>query len=267
MRLAILFVLASLFVIRANAAPFSIVPINDLPVELQSCIQTNDCIFSLYDGINIYSQLGSDIANAFQYQEAGVDKWLLQYVMLSPPGSISGSAWLSAQNSYDVAGSDAHSFTIYYSGGLVNYGGVNNSGNPTPVTLTLNDADLSAGSAYRLLVPDFEYPEFDIDIGNLSIEPGIALCLATGCGFEATFNLLSLDYSTGSFSFNGTDSRGILFDVNSWYDCGDIDCGSFSVEDRLQVSAVPLPASGLLFVSGGLVVLLGLRKTRRDREI
>jgi hypothetical protein len=58
----------------------------------------------------------------------------------------------------------------------------------------------------------------------------------------------------GSFSFDTGDSRGLLFDAKSWYDCGGSDCGSFAAEDRLQVSDVPVPAAMWLFGSGLLGV-------------
>jgi hypothetical protein len=244
MRYMITAAFAAAFACQANAQ--TVVPMTDLPSEIQGCFASGTCSTFYTTGTDIISLFNTDTSAAFQYQDSSVDKWLLRYQLMSPPGTISGYAWLSAQNSYDISGGDAHAFNLYYSGSAFY--------STTALTLTLNDLDLASGSSFRLLVPDFEDDTQSIDEGSLLIDPADGVCLATGCGFEATFNLLDMKYVDGSFSFDASNSRGLLFDAKSWYDCGGTDCGSFAAEDSLRVSAVPLPAAIWLFGSGLLGV-------------
>lgn len=238
------------------------VQFSELPTELQNCFQTNSCI-SL-TGPNLTTNLETTGAAAFQYAQLNGSsydwKWLMRYDLLTPPGTVGGTAWISAQSSYDVAGSDAHGFTLYF----------NSPANPyllpSPITLTLNDTDLTDGSAFRSQIAGTIETEpgiftFDVSVtGDLGIN--LPLCLAEGCGTSAGFNLLHMNYVNGIFGFNPLDARGLLFSQNSWYDCGYEGCGGYSQSQSLYVHPVPLPASALLFISGLAGGAVGVRRKK-----
>lgn len=246
-------------IVATNAFAFTVVPTSELPGDIQSCFQSTQCISPYYSGGEMVTALDAEGVAAFQYTQQGVNKWLLRYELFTPPGTVGGVAWLSAQNSYDIAGSDAHDFTLYFDGSPAFL-------NAPPYTLTLNDTDLADGSAFQLNVPDFEFPDNSILEGNLGMSPPLRLCLATGCGGRADFNLVHLDYLNGLFAFDASDSRSLLFSEGYWYvSCGAPECGDFSQTQSLYVNAVPVPATLPLFLSG-LVAGAGLLRRRRAVE-
>lgn len=240
-----------------NASAITLIPTSELPSDILSCFQSSQCTSPYYGG-GVWASLNyAEGVAALQYSQQGVSKWLMRYDLLSPPGTVAGTAWVSAQHSYNIAASDAHDFTLYYGTSI-------SAGWPSapPHTLTLNDTDLGDGSAFRRIVPDFEYPENYIDTGDLNMSPYFPLCLATGCGTAVTFNLLHMNYVNGTFAFNPQDSRGLLFNQQSWYDCGYEDCGSFSATQSLYVHAVPVPAA-LPLLLGGLAIMVTTARRRR----
>lgn len=250
----------------ANASAITI-STSVLPGELQACFQSGTCVAAITPRGIWASDFESTGAAAFAYQEwdgSSYDaKWLIRYDLLSPPGTVAGTAWLSARNHYDVAGSDAHSIILYFDDPGSDYFPA------PPLTLTLDDSGLAEGSAFRTEVAAWietepEVLEFgSIVSGNLSgIEP--LLCLAEGCGSSINFNLLHMDFAAGTFNFDPNDSRGPLFTMHSWYDCGSEDCGGGSNTQSLYVHAVPLPAAMPLLIGG--LALLGAHARRRRTD-
>lgn len=219
---------------------------SELPTDLQSCFQTGNC-FGLGDATgSLTSEFDTAGAAAFQYVQfngSGYDwKWLMRYDLLSPPGTVAGTTWIAVQDSYNIAVSDTHSFTVYRPGFWSN--------TPATETLWVNDADLADGSAFSR--HDYGWPTMVTgDLGGF--DP--ALCLAEGCGAMLTLNLLHMNFVNGQFSFNADDSRALLYEFRYW-DCSTggstANCAysAAAEEYSLYVHAVPLPASALLFMSG-----------------
>lgn len=241
-----------------NVSAITLIPTSELPSDIQSCFQSADCTSPYYGG-GVWASLNyAEGVAALQYSQLGTSKWLMRYDLLSPPGTVAGTAWVSALNSYDIAGGDAHTFTLYFDTSI-SVGGL-----APPYTLSLNDTDLGDGSAMRRIAPDFEYPENYVDTGELNMAPYFPLCLATGCGTEANFNLLHMNYVNGVFAFNPLDSRDLLFNLQSWYDCGGEDCGSYSATQSLYVHAVPVPAALPLLIGGLAAVGAAAHRRRVD---
>lgn len=230
-------------------APAVTILTSDLPGELQTCFQTGNCI-GLGDSTgSMTSESDTTGAAAFQYVQwngSSYDwKWLMRYDLLSPPGTVSGTAWLSAMSSYDTVNSNSPNFTLYYDNSI--YGN-------TPMTLTMTNADLAAGTANRTE----DYLGGGTGTGTLQISPWPWATIETY--YEFHFNLLHMSYNDGVFSFNPDDSRGLLFSQSTleWTPSSDQEY-TYSSES-LYVHAVPLPASALLFVSGLAGGVLGMRK-------
>lgn len=223
---------------------------SDLPGELQTCFQTGNCIGAGDSPTIMASEFDTTGAAAFQYVQwngSSYDwKWLMRYDLLSPPGTISGTAWLSARSSYDIVNTNSPGFTLYFDNSI--YGN-------TPMTLTMTNADLAAGTASRT--------EDYLDVGGtttgtLQISPWPLATIETY--YEFHFNLLHMSYNNGIFSFNPDDTRGLLFSQSTleWTPSGSQEY-TYSSES-LYVHAVPLPASALLFLSGLAGTVLGVRK-------
>ncbi|MBI5461222.1 MAG: hypothetical protein HY941_03450 [Gammaproteobacteria bacterium] len=248
--------------VQANAITTTVASFSTLPSDIRNCFETGYCLGDTL-GTNLYADSYIDGVSAFQYVQLNGStydfKWLMRYDLLTPPGTVAGAAWISAQNSYNIAGSDAHNFTLYFND--------MNNGYLTapPITVTVNDNDLADGSAFRSQyfgLVEYEPGYFTYDLiasGALGID--LPFCLADGCGSSAQFNLLHMYYADGLFNFNPQDTRGLLFNRNNWYNCGYEDCGGYAQSQNLYVHAVPLPASALLLISG---LVGGTLSTRRQ---
>lgn len=231
-----------------NVSAVTIVSYSELPGEIQTCFQTGDCVNVSSPSDILVSAADSTGAAAFQYLQYngnGYDwKWLMRYELQSPPGTVGGSAWVSGMAGYDTVNSDDHAFTLYYDNSIY--------GNP-PITLSMTSADLTAGGASRIV----DGIEWQVDSGTLQIDPWPAAAIETY--YEFHFNLLYMSYEGGSFAFNQHENRSLLFSQSTlqWTPGGDTEY-SYSSES-LQVQAVPLPASALLFAGG----LAGVLRRRR----
>lgn len=212
---------------------------SDLPGELQTCFQSGNCIGAGDSPMIMASEFDTTGAAAFQYVQwngSSYDwKWLMRYDLLSPPGTISGAAWLTARSSYDTVNTNSAGFTLYFDNSI--YGN-------TPITLTMTSADLAAGTGFR----SYDAIDWQIDSGTLQVDPWPAANIETA--YEFHFNLLHMSYNNGIFSFNPGDTRGLLFSQSTleWTPSGSQEY-TYSSES-LYVHAVPLPASALLFMSG-----------------
>lgn len=235
-------------------------PTSDLPSELQNCFLSGDCVAAITPRGQWTSDFETTGAAAFSYQQwngSSYDsRWLMRYDLLVPPGTMTGTAWVSTLNSYNIAGSDMHSFSLYYG----------NTASP-PLTLTLNDTDLADGSAFRSQVAAWIETEPGVfEFGSIASGDlsgiDLPLCLAENCGSSAYFNLLHMDFAGGMFSFDPYDSRGRLFSTHQWYDCGSEDCGGYSATQSMYVHAVPVPAALPLMI-GGLAAMGAAAHRRR----
>ena len=251
---------------QAQAA--SINSLGELPGAVQNCtFVTGTCFVDLdstidYQGMSAhrYFSFNSNTLNVFE-------GWLIKYDLVAPSSNIrsgyslpviggdptsttipySGSIWLLASNSYNPA--DAyHGFTLYtdkmlpspqnyYNG----YGAYSNE-----ISLGLTTSDLLAGGGFVHASGEF---------GNYTSQGSLSRSLFTcvECGWTTDFNLVYLDYSTGTLNFNLSDKRGLLFGQSDYWT-------NFSNSDQLYVQAVPLPPASLLLASGLLMSLLGLKR-------
>lgn len=217
--------------------------LDELPAELRDCYINSQCMGSQT------TSLDTTGVAAFQYGYSTDGfatyevKWLMRYELLSPPGTVSGIAWLTAQDSYDIVGSDTHAFTLYHPGNYdpayLSYG------------FSLNDADLADGSAFRKerLYSDFSSgdPEVVLGVsGDLLPQDPMDYCFDIDyCWAMDIVNLLHINYVNGVFNFNPNDMRELLFHSYDGFD--------LAIENELSLyvaPAVPLPPSALLLLSG-----------------
>lgn len=217
-----------------NASAITLIPTSELPSDIQSCFQSSQCSSPYYGG-NVWASLNyAEGVAALQYTQQGVDKWLMRYDLVSPPGTVTGTAWLTAQDYYNPATGYAD-FTLYYENSI--YGNV-------PMALYMSSADLAAGGA-SLTVDGING---EPNTGTLYINPWPGAVIETY--FEFQFNLLHMAYNNGTFAFNPNESRGLLFSQSTlqWHPENNPEY-EYSYES-LYVQAVPLPASALLLLSG-----------------
>lgn len=239
-----LFVFAICLLCSAQANAISILNYNELPTDLIHCYLSSDCVFSESTNLDTAG------AAAFEYwQDNGTSvehKWLMRYKLLSPPGTVSGVAWLTAQNSYDISSSDNHLFTLYF-----------NStpwGVQSPYIYSLNDADLADGSAYRRERSDYDpegRPVYYTSGDLMPLQP-IEYCFDLGCSGTHVVNLLHMSYVNGVFNFNPDDTRDLLFSA-SWYFPG-------TGGEAESLYTAPLPGSALLLLSGIVGGALSFRR-------
>lgn len=231
-----------------NVSAITLIPTSELPSDIQSCFQSSQCTSSDYYGNILVSQNDAQGVAALQYTQQGVNKWLLRYELLSPPGTASGVAWLTGQDTYDIANSDTHEFALYHDSLPFNpyYGA-------TTLTLTLNDNDLADGSAYNNHY--YEYGTPPSVTGDLITNAYV--CFDGTCRTNQTLNLLNINYIDGVFSFNAADSRGLLYLHEDIY----YNAPSYNMT-ALYAHPVPLPASALLFASGLFGGALGMRRRK-----
>lgn len=189
--------------------------------------------------------------------------WLIRYSLFSPSNNInyytpfyadptgittvtpySGSIWLRASNSFNPV-DQYHQFTIYadtVSPTPFNY--YNGQGvDPNVINLGLTTQDLLAGSGFIHGAGDPSY------MAQGSLQRSMWTCVE--CAWGTDFNLIYLDYSSGSLNFNLNDKRTLLLSqYDSWY--------GYSNTDTFYVQSVPLP-SAFILLGSGLLGLLGLR--------
>lgn len=223
-------------------------PTSDLPSELQNCFLSGDCVAAITPRGRWTSDFETTGAAAFSYQQwngSSYDsRWLMRYDLLDPPGTVQGTAWLTAQNYYNPATGYAD-FSLYYENSI--YGN-------EPTMLAMSSADLAAGGANFISDGISGEPS----TGTLYVYPWPAAVVETY--YEFQFNLLHMTYNNGIFSFDPNDSRSLLFSQRlvQWHPESNPEYAQSYMS--LYVHAVPLPASALLLLSGLAGGALGMRK-------
>ncbi len=271
--------LFSLFA-SANANAIGILATNLLPSEIQSCFSSGSCtsVFQTASDTIFQNTYESTNISAYQYKEGSVDKWLVRYNALAPSHSsgnsydsftntynsyntaLTGSLWLSASQSYDLAAS-YHSFNLYFdklSPSLTLAGGY------TSAHFNLTSADLLAGGGYSQISNYGNTVQGSLVSGpgpdDLS---GINYWSCIECDSTVQFSLAMMKYaSSGGLAqlfFNPADTQALAFQFNEYHP--DFGSGSSTSEVALYVQPVPLPASFWLLTSG-LIGLRGLMKRK-----
>lgn len=260
----------SLFaVFSVNAMPGAvIISTSDLPLELQACVNSGDCSV---DSVSISSH---DDTSMFNYTDLvnNTTSKLVRYSMINSYqddngviSDFSGNVWLQAADSFDS--NDAiHTFSLFLDQVTPTPLDLSFFSNPNPnvIQLGLTSADLLAGAGSITSILDSSLPSGFFESGSLQTS-GVLPCLADGCGIEAVFNLVNLQYSdSGSTlslipSLNAADVRDVLYSQKTYFN--DPDNGYFQ-EQVFAVQAVPLPATAWLFISG-FIGLAGFMKRRK----
>lgn len=254
----------------STTAKAATVAISDLPGTIQSCISAATCAVS---NVSAYD---SGTASAFQITQntgSGTENnWLMRYTLVPPSGqsrtnpsqtdSFSGYLWLLAKSTYSAT-ETSHPFTLYLD--KVSPTPFSMYGQSGDLNLSMPTADLVAGGSYRTYGIDYSLNSYSL--GDLSGDVPLP-CLAEGCETHAQLNLAQLTYgdfgSAGIFltSFNPSDTRGLVFTQSETYPCnGDPTCAVNDLQS-FYVSAVPVPATVWLFVSG-LAGLIGVMRRVR----
>ena len=256
--------LFSLFFQSVNAATLN--SINDLPVDIQTCILAGTCTAGLnsideYNGAQMYnyydltSRAGSklirySLTNAFQLDN-------------DVASDLTGYLWLMAADNFDMSNS-IHNFSLYLD--HVNPAPIDMSAgynsNPTTIDLGLTSADLLAGTGFRAMSGISSEPLLG-ELETTGLAPVVCL---DSCEDTALFNIVYLQYfNDGSLlqGFNPLDARSALYLQTSDY--YDLDTGelTFSQEQMFSVQAVPVPAAVWLFGSG-LLGLIGVARSRKS---
>lgn len=258
----------SLFaVFSVNAMPGAVVITTaDLPLELQACVNSGECSV---DNVSISNH---DDTSMFNYTDlvSNTTSKLIRYSLINSyqddngvVDDFSGNVWLQAADNYD-SNEAIHDFSLYLDQVSpapfdMSFGSIPD---PDKIQLGLTSDDLLAGGGFVTSILDSSLPSGFFEEGALTSSWLPLPCLADGCGVEAIFNLVNLQYSTnGSMlslipSLNAADVRDVLYSHKSYFN--DPDNGFFQ-EQVFAVQAVPLPAAAWLFISG-LIGLAGFSK-------
>lgn len=272
------FVLGLTLQAAATAVPAASLALSDLPGDIQACVGNAECLLGPYSLTSISDHQG---ASLFQYAEVNgnvltqkflvrytlTDAYQVSYDMVTPSA---GYIWLGGNTQYSTAGM-SHDFTLYLdqisplprdlSDFSASYG--------APIQLGLSTADLLAGGADWSIYAE-EWEGFVVHESGTLVTDGVtdaSLCLAGGCGADAMFNTVFLQFLDSGATLdllpilNATDTRSILYRQRTYYDDGNGEFWASYEEQVHSVQAVPVPGAALLLLSG-LAALMGLGRCR-----
>lgn len=274
-----MFVLGLTLQATATAVPAASITLSDLPDDIQACVGNAECLLGRNSLTSLSDHQG---ASLFQYHEVDgnvlTQKFLVRYTLTDAyqvsydmVTSSSGYIWLGGNTQYNTAGL-THDFTLYLdqvsplprdlADFSASYG--------TPIHLGLDTADLLAGGASWSIYAE-EWEGFVVHESGTLLTDGVtanaSLCLAGGCGADAMFNTVFLQFLDSGATLdllpilNAADTRSILYRQRSYYDDGNGEFWASYEEQVHSVQAVPIPGAALLLMSG-LAGLIGLGKCR-----
>lgn len=266
--------------VAVTAVPAASITLSDLPGDIQACVGNAECLLgpnnltsiSDHQGASLFQYHevnGNDITQKFLVRYTLTDAYQVSYDMVT---QSSGYIWLGGNTQYSTAGL-THGFTLYLDQvsplprDLADFSGSYG----TPIQLGLSTTDLLAGGAgWSIYAEDSE--GFVIHESGALVTDGVtdaSLCLAGGCGADAIFNTVFLQFLDSGATLdllpilNVTDTRSILYRQRSYYDDGNEEFWASYEEQVHSVQAVPIPGAALLFISG-LAGLIGLGKYRNS---
>lgn len=234
--------------------------------DLPSSFLTDNVSIDINDD-RVYSQYQRAGFSAYAFTRAGKSRFLMQYDIFAPTsfwtgGALLGRVFVDVATSYDLT-TDGHEVDVYFDqlvpavGDQFFLSGI--FGGSTSATMVLDAEGIASGSGFYRRE---EFPD-QLESGNLSFldfngDPdGPFVCLE--CGIEFTFNLVFLDFSSGTLNFNLDDMRPNLISAVDWFE-GNMPYG---YNLNIGVQAVPLPAAWVLFGSA----LFSLRLLSRKFQV
>lgn len=265
----------------ATAVPAASITLSDLPGEIQTCVGNAECLLGPNSLTSVSDHQG---ASLFQYHEVDgngiTQKFLVRYTltnayqvsydMVTPS---SGYIWLGGNTQYSTAG-PTHDFTLYLDQvsplprDLADF----SASFGTPIQIGLSTTDLLAGGAGWSIYAE-ESEGFVVHESGTLVTDGVtadsSLCLAGGCGADAMFNTVFLQFLDSGATLdllpilNAADTRSTLYRQRTYYDDGNEEFWASYEEQVHSVQAVPIPGAALLFMSG-LVGLIGLGRYRNS---
>lgn len=246
------------------------ISLSELPTEVQSCY-FNSCFVDLESSVDFMGMSAHRYFNFNTTASSVFDGWLIRYNLTAPSRNTSyydpswgsdpamripnitpysGNVWLQASDSYDLVNSH-HEFKIFTNTATPTPSDPNHISGLTSITaLALTTADLQNGGGFVRAAGEYDYT---VD-GSLSR----SMFTCVECGWTTDFNLVFLDYSTGTLSFNPNDQRSLLFSQSDYW-------VNFSNQDLFHVQAVPLPAAlPLLGMGLALFTASGFRRRKKN---
>lgn len=264
-------IIAALLATSIPAAQAVTISLNELPTEVQSCLP-GTCFVDLESSVDFQGMSAHRYFNFNTTTSSLFDGWLIRYSLTAPSRNTSyydpswhgeptgpvttvtpysGNVWLQASDSYDLVNSH-HEFKIFTGTAMPTPSDPNHiSGLTSTTALALTTADLQNGGGFVHVAGEFD--NYAVD-GSLSR----SMFTCVECGWTTDFNLVFLDYSTGTLSFNLNDQRSLLFSQSDYW-------VNFSNQDLFHVQAVPLPAAlPLLGMGLALFTASGFRRRKKN---
>ena len=248
------------------------IDVNALPAEVRDCANTGSCLFgpggytslSDHNGASLFTYRdlsGATVTQKFLVRYALTDAYQISFDIVT---DSSGYIWLGGDVQYDTS-NPVHDFTLYVDQVSPLPRDLTNSGaDGSPIHLGLTSSDLLAGGASWSIFAE-ELDGFVVHESGSLITDGVtssaSLCLAGGCGADAHFNTVMLQFLDGGSTLNllpalnTADFRSLLYQQRTYYDDGSGPFYNSYEEQWHSVQVVPIPPAAWLFVSG-LALLL-----------
>lgn len=239
-----------------------------LPAAIQRCETSANCSADIANHLDLPGMTAIKLTRYNTGSAIPTQSWLLRYNLYAPAANTywknfsmtrlgtttvtpyTGNIWMEAPNNLNSWGrSLLNIYTDQMSPDPARYSPVMNS----TLVFSMLTVDIMNGGASYYNSGNNGSGEPITTRGSLGIVDGIRTCIE--CTVDVSLNLIGLDYSTGSASFNPGDRRTRLLHYADFFP-------THSSDRSFNVSPVPLPASIGLFASG----LLGLLQLARKKH-